>query len=327
MKKILFCLFSLFVYFPLLADNVSIRISDGIDNENIKSKMELVMSRLFTEANTAHETNRNMNYSALGLAEDVQSSIAMLWENSPFVCLDNQVVEHCLTTGTGYQIRNIPLQLVNAEKDDMYHEAVINFDKRGNMVSFHLAISWNLYKNIISENHEVKDLRTKQLVLDWVEQFRTAYNQKNINFLDAVFSDDALIITGRVIERRSKEGIRLPDKIQYNKQSKKQYIQNLKKVFAANKHIRVTFDEIEVENHPTLDDVYGVTLHQGYSSDRYHDDGYLFLLWDFRKGDKPTIHVRTWQPDKFNDGNKVVKISEQQKIGIGDFEDLELIDE
>ena len=108
MKKILFCLFSLFVYFPLLADNVSIRISDGIDNENIKSKMEQVMSRLFTEANTAHETNRNMNYSALGLAEDVQSSIAMLWENSPFVCLDNQVVEHCLTTGTGYQIRNIP---------------------------------------------------------------------------------------------------------------------------------------------------------------------------------------------------------------------------
>lgn len=328
MKKILSFLVVLFVSFPLWAsDNVSILISDGIDNETIKNKMEQTMSRLFTEANVAHETNRNLNYTGLGLSDEVKTSIGMLWENSPFVCLDNKVVEHCLTTGTGYQIRNIPLELVNADEDDKYHEAVIGFDKRGNMTSFHLAISWNLYKDVISANLEVTDLRRKQLVVDWVEQFRTAYNEKNIRFLDAVFSEDALIITGTVIPQRSKEGIRLPDKIKYNKQTKTQYLTNLRKVFARNKHIRVTFDEIEVEQHPTVDGVYGVTLHQGYSSDSYHDDGYLFLLWDFRKEDKPTIHVRTWQPDKYNDGKKVVKISEDDKIGMGDFGDLELIDE
>jgi hypothetical protein len=42
--------------------------------------------------------------------------------------------------------------------------------------------------------------------------------------------------------------------------------------------------------------IYGVTLRQQYKSDRYYDDGYLFLLWDFRNKSMPLIHVRTWQP-------------------------------
>ena len=50
--------------------------------------------------------------------------------------------------------------------------------------------------------------------------------------------------------------------------------------------------------HPVKPDFYGVTLKQGWTSGRYHDDGYLFLLWDFRDDKAPEIHVRTWQPDK-----------------------------
>ena len=41
------------------------------------------------------------------------------------------------------------------------------------------------------------------MILDFTERFRTAYNEHNINFLDAIFSDDALIITGKVIERKT----------------------------------------------------------------------------------------------------------------------------
>ena len=64
------------------------------------------------------------------------------------------------------------------------------------------------------------------------------------------------------------------------------------------------FDEIRVVMHPTKSEWYGVTLHQGWTSDRYHDDGWLFLLWDFSNEDHPTIHVRTWQPDKI-EGKKL----------------------
>lgn len=307
------------------AEVVSVHISDGIDNPGIKAKMERSMSSILTEANAAYEGKRQMNYSALGIPASVQGSIAALWDNSPFVCIDSEIVERCLTTGTGYQIRNIPLLLKpinpsDIEDDEDYQEAVVSFDRQGNLVSFYLSISMNLYMNVVRDKKEITDLRHRQLILDYVEQFRTSYNQKDLAFLTQVFSDDALIITGKVI-KLSKDGIRLPDKIQYKKQSKQEYLANLKRVFDSNKSIRVTFDEIEVMRHPTNKDFYGVTLHQGYSSDRYHDDGYVFLLWDFRNEDAPQIHVRTWQPDAYNsDGKGAQRIPKDEIFSLSDFD-------
>lgn len=307
------------------ADNVTVRVSDGIENESIKSKIERTVSAILTEANAAHEGNREMNYSALGIPANVQGALASLWDNSPFICIDSEIVEHCLTTGTGYQVRNIPLLLKpikpsDIEADEEYQEAVASFDKQGNLVSFYLSISMNLYMNVIKDNKEITDLRRRQLILDYVEQFRTAYNQKDIGFLQQVFSDDALIITGKVI-KQTKDGIRLPDKISYTKQTKAQYITNLKGAFSRNKSIHVTFDEIEVMRHPANKDFYGVTLHQGWTSDRYHDDGYIFLLWDFRNESQPQIHVRTWQPDAYNsDGKGTKRIPKDEIFSLSDFD-------
>lgn len=284
------------------ADNVTFTVSDGIDNASIKSKIESGVSRMLTEINAAQEAGRSLNFSAMGnIGTRVQQSMAMLWENSPFVCTDEEIIEHCLTTGTGYQVRNIPLMMKPTGErefgEDEYQEAVISFDKQGNVESFYLSISMNLYMNVIKSNLELTDLRRRQLILDYVEQFRTAYNQKDINFLNQVFSDDALIITGKVITTKHAESF-TSQKIQYNKQSKEQYIKNLKGVFARNSYIKVTFDEIQVMRHPVNPNFYGVTLLQGWTSGKYHDDGYLFLLWDFTNESAPQIHVRTWQPDK-----------------------------
>ena len=301
MRKLLIVMVALFAI-QSQADNVKFTVSDGIDNAGIKSKIESGVSRMLTEINAAQEAGRSLNFSAMGnIGTRVQQSMAMLWENCPFECTDEEIIEHCITTGTGYQVRNIPLMMKPTGErefgEDEYQEAVISFDKQGNVESFYLSISMNLYMNVIKSNLELTDLRRRQLILDYVEQFRTAYNQKDINFLNQVFSDDALIITGKVITTKHAEGF-TSQKIQYNKQSKEQYIKNLSGVFKRNSYIKVTFDEIEVMRHPVNPNFYGVTLLQGWTSGRYHDDGYLFLLWDFTNEDAPQIHVRTWQPDK-----------------------------
>lgn len=323
MKKILMLI--VLAGFALVAnagDVVTVTISDGVENPSLKAKMERLMSTLFTEANAAREAQRAMNYASLGVSDDVQTSLSMLWDNSPFVCLDTEIVEHCISTSSGYQVRNLPLQLVEAEEGDDYQEAVVNFDKQGNMISFRLAISTNLYMNVIKSNLELVDLRRRQLILDYVEQFRTAYNQKDLNFLEAIFSEDALIITGQVIERKAGDGMKLPDQIKYTKHTKRQYLDKLKVIFGKNKQIRVAFDEIEVMRHPADVDVYGVTLHQGYSSDTYHDDGYLFLLWDFQDETHPQIHVRTWQPDAYDKNGTGVKerIPKSEIFSLADFD-------
>lgn len=302
MKKILFIVMVALFAIQGRADNISFTVSDGIDNATIKSKIESEVSRMLTEINAAQEAGRSLNFSAMGnIATRVQQSMAMLWENCPFECTDEEIIEHCITTGTGYQVRNIPLMMKPTGErefgEDEYQEAVISFDKQGNVESFYLSISMNLYMNVIKSNLELTDLRRRQLILDYVEQFRTAYNQKDIKFLNQVFSDDALIITGKVITTKHAEGF-TSQKIQYNKQSKEQYIKNLSGVFKRNSYIKVTFDEIQVMRHPINPNFYGVTLLQGWTSGKYHDDGYLFLLWDFTNEDAPQIHVRTWQPDK-----------------------------
>lgn len=305
--------------FCIKANAVSVVISDGIENQAVKIRMENAIERILNEVNAAERNHRALNFYAMGVNQQVQQSMAMLWENSPFICTDEKIVEHCITTGTGYQIRNIPLLMKPTGErkfnEEEYQEAVISFDKHGNVESFYLSISMNLYMNVVKSDLQLTDLRRRQMILDYVEQFRTAYNQKDLNFLKMVFSEDALIITGRVITQKQPEGF-VKQMIRYNKQSKQQYLNNLNRVFKATKYIRVSFDEIEVMRHPTNPDFYGVTLHQGWTSNTYHDEGYIFLLWDFRNEYAPEIHVRTWQPDRI--GGK--SLDRDEVFSLSDFD-------
>ncbi len=307
---------------------VEVIITDGLKNEQLKKKMELSLSMLLTEVNAAHEQGRNINFASLRLPSNVETTLSLLWENSPFLCIDDLVSQKCLTKQNGeYQLRNIPLLLKSQSQEEEYQEAVVTFDNNGNINSFHLAIAMNLYMNVLRKGRDVTDHRYRELILDFTERFRTAYNEHNINFLDAVFSDDALIITGKVIERKTPDGIRLPDEVIYKKQTKNQYLTNLKRIFNNDKKnlIRVDFDEIKVARHPSDDPeyarFYGVTLHQSYKSGTYSDEGYLFLLWDFTDENKPKIHVRTWQPDAYSkDGKTKERIAEDEIFSIADFE-------
>ena len=303
--------------------SVNVVISDGIANEAVKSKMERTMSALLTESNEAQAAKRSLNFSSMGIPVNVQESVSMLWENCPFQCADEEIVEKCIETGLGYQVRNIPLMMRpndSSFNEDEYQEAVFSFDRNGNLESFYLTLDMNLYMNVIKSNKSVSDLHRRQLILDYVEHFRTSYNQKDIKFLTQVFSDDALIITGRVI-KQSKDGMPLPDKIMYKKQGEPAYLNKLRHVFAANKYIKVSFDDIEVMRHPVNPGFYGVTLHQGYAADRYHGDGYVFLRWDFTNEAAPQIHVRTWQPDAYNaDGKGTKRIPKEEIFSLSDFD-------
>ena len=142
------------------------------------------------------------------------------------------------------------------------------------------------------------DAKRRHQILNYCEHFRTAYTTKDIDFLRQVFSDKALIIVGNVVKTAASD-----DKCQAGNStvtfaihSKRDYINRLSRVFAANKKIDIKFSGFRIMRHPTMDGIYGVTLRQQYKSDRYSDDGYLFLLWDFRSPSMPLIHVRTWQP-------------------------------
>ena len=314
-------LFILFVFLTICSyAGIQVKISSGIDNTALQTKMENSMSQLLSEVNEAQLANRALKLGQLGIPQNVQVSMSMLWENTHFICTESSLSLKCITTNNGYQFRAIPLQMkpsayTKLDGDD-YQEAVISYDQSGTILSFYLSLSSNQYSQVIRASKELTDLRRRQVILDYTERFRTAYNQKDIHFMEQIFSEDALIITGHVIKQKPVDGIALPDKILYKKYTKEEYLKNLRRTFANNSYIKVTFDEIKVLRHPTDPTIYGVTLHQGYSSSNYHDDGYLFILWDFSDESQPQILVRTWQPDSFNGG----KLPEDQVFSLDDFD-------
>lgn len=156
---------------------------------------------------------------------------------------------------------------------------------------------------ILSGKLPEKDADNRRVILNYVEHLRTSYTTKDIDFLTQLFSEEALIIVGKVIRNAPKmDGEYLSkDQVEYNIKSKRAYLERLKVLFKQNKEIKLKFSDFKIMRHPTQQGLYGVTLRQKYSSDLYSDDGYLFLLWDFRDETTPLIHVRTWQPSMLDD--------------------------
>ena len=160
------------------------------------------------------------------------------------------------------------------------------------------------------------DAANRHVILNYCEHLRTAYATKDLDFIRQVFSEKALIVVGHVVkERASANGVRMDqpqDRVQFFVRSKQQYLQHLEQAFRVNSRISVSFSDFHIYRHPTMSGIYGVTLRQAYTSDRYSDDGRLFLLWDFRNPSMPLIHVRVWQPSVAVHGADDI-------IGLGDF--------
>jgi hypothetical protein len=199
-----------------------------------------------------------------------------------------------------------------------YQEAVISFSKEGKITGFNLTLSMNMYSKVMQNTMEITDVRRRMEILDYVEYFRTSYNRKDLSFLRQVFSEDALIITGKVIKVRPSEVFPSGTKITYRKQNKKQYLTNLAAAFKRNRYIHVNFDDIKIVAHPTKSNVYGVTVHQSWNASNYSDEGYVFMIWDFTNEYEPKIHVRTWQPD-YLDKAKGVRMNPNDVFTLGDF--------
>lgn len=171
---------------------------------------------------------------------------------------------------------------------------------------------------VLSGKLEEKDAAQRRVILNYCEHFRTAYTTKDIDFLNQIFSDKALIIVGNIVKSKAGSDAAVngaDERVTYSLRTKKEYLQRLNSAFAANKKIDVAFSNFKITRHPTQNGLYGVTLRQKFKTDQYADDGYIFLLWDFRNPSMPLIHVRTWQPTAGVNGADDI-------IGIQDF-DLE----
>ncbi|HPC36713.1 MAG TPA: hypothetical protein P5268_09875 [Candidatus Marinimicrobia bacterium] len=207
-----------------------------------------------------------------------------------------------------FEVRNIRVNVdVGETEANPTQYLVFSFNEKPLICGLRYSIPSHNYDEILSDGTSVSDSLCRQQVIEFLEVYATAYHRKDADFLEKIFSDDALIISGSVAYRKpefndlTSVASQPPEKVVYYRQfSKVEYINRLREyIFPSNKYINLKFEDIEVMHHRTQDKVYGVKLKQHWKAEKYEDVGYLFLTVYFLKPTEPLILVRVWQDIDF----------------------------
>lgn len=267
----------------VFANNLLILFSI-LDNEYLDDES------IFTDSKIIHRVEQIINYNHTK------------FHNSPQKIQINK-------TEFGWEARQFAVSVSCSGYPKRDETVVIDFDDSGKIYNFSYTINPTLHKLFETESTAIGDWDYRQIAIKFLENYKTSYNIKNIEDIEALYSDDAIIITGKVITR-TKNNDRIYSnfsnkEIIYFKRTKKEHIEAQKKLFKQNEFIWLQFDTFNINVAP-IKRVYGISMKQNYYSSSYSDEGYLFLLIDFR-GEKPLIHVRNWQPGEWD-------LSKQMKL-------------
>ena len=205
-------------------------------------------------------------------------------------------------TDFGWEVRQFGVSVSCEGFPTRNETVVVDFDENGKIYNFCYTINPALHELFKTEGTAAGDWDYRQIAIKFLENYKTSYTTKNIEDIETLYSEDAIIIIGKVITRtKLNRDIRSDfseKEIIYFKRTKKEHIQKQKEVFARNKFVWLQFDTFNINCAP-IEKIYGVSMKQNYFSSTYKDEGYLFLLTDFR-GEKPLIHVRNWQPGEWD---------------------------
>ena len=319
MKKVILTFLLMGCLIPMYAnDEVNFEVAAGITGA-MKSKMEQQLSKFLTAINKAESAgSKEINFSGVQFenSETANQTVLALWNTVHFRTQDDDFYENCLCHKRagriiGYQFRNIYMDMTPVDdsyQEDRSQEFVVEFDAQGRISDVNIAMNKLQYRELMQAGEELNDLDRREQVIFFCEQFANAYRKYDIQYMKDIFSDDALIITGRVRQKEKSSvvmnnpEVNLPNQagVEYTVQTKEEYIKNLNNCFNKQKgmqggFINVKFDEYRVVRHPAKPNYYGVTLKQSWSSKGYHDEGIVFLIWNFTDEEHPKIEVRTWQ--------------------------------
>ncbi|MDD3049618.1 MAG: hypothetical protein PHR06_00565 [Candidatus Cloacimonetes bacterium] len=204
----------------------------------------------------------------------------------------------------------------DTNKEEFTEKVVFTFrDKKVESLSF--ALSDAAVNDIMNRPEQYASLAEKLQIIQFMETYKSAYCLKRLDFIQSIFSDDALIIIGQIMEKDPEvdvEGLisRISaDNVRYFRKTKTEYVEHLSKVFQSQEVINIRFEDNILQSVQQGGRIFGIQIAQYYYSTNYADKGYLFLMFDLTDSQKPRILVRSWQPEKNADGSI---------IGLTDFE-------
>lgn len=208
-------------------------------------------------------------------------------------------------------VRSVPMLFAyNTSRETFVENVVFTFNSEGLINSMAYALSDIAINDILGKPENFGTDEEKYFLIKFMEDFKTAYALKRLDYLNAIFDENALIIVGNIVERMDEpiekvQGMyaSLPrEEVEFIRMTKSEYMNRLNRVFRRNEFINIRFENNEVRKTQKDDKIYGIQIAQHYYSSTYADKGYLFLMIDLNDSLNPRIYVRTWQPRKNEDG-------------------------
>ena len=185
-----------------------------------------------------------------------------------------------------------------SKKRNFMENVVFEFDEHGKIDNIAFGLSKVAQDDIFDNDKTNWNQDAKQIVISFLENYKTAYALGRIDYLESIFADDALIISGKVLQKYtgSKEfGYNQNRYVQLTKHTKSEYIKRLRTLIDKKEYINIKFANNEIVKTGKSNDIYAIQIKQDYFSDNYGDSGYLFLMVDVSEPKEPVIHVRVWQ--------------------------------
>lgn len=196
--------------------------------------------------------------------------------------------------------KSLPVTVTYQGGHKVSEEIVCRFNSDDKIESVAYALSRRAEDDIFRQNEW--DLSARYAILHFMEDYQTAYALKRLDYIKSIYSDDAVIIRGELKNKGGRAtdsgNFFMTDEFTYTKETKDEFIETLRKQFAAKRYIKLTFEDNEIrEQSGVYQNIFWIEIKQFYSSSNYNDDGYLTLMIDMREAD-PMIKVRTWAPGK-----------------------------
>ncbi len=192
----------------------------------------------------------------------------------------------------------------NGLRKSFVEDVVFTFNKEHRISNISFGLGQDATKDILHKGSWNEKARIA--MMEFLENYKTAYALKRLDYIETIFDDDAVIITGKRVYIAPKSSpnqeVTLTTKgvetIKYNRMTKDQFLRHLKMCFDGKEFINIRFAENRVRKMATGGELYAIEIEQDYYSSNYGDKGYLFLMVDINNPKQPIIKVRTWQPEK-----------------------------
>ena len=310
---------NIFDGFPLPQANSNVKVGSKGEMKSTNKQLSAAIQEEATVCNSAKVENHSSQLAVIekviaAIKQKNYSSVRELFTPEGYQMFD-KLVHYGNATLIGnptlsfYTVfdkvvcRSIPMKFTFKNNNRTFVEDLtLTFDSDNLIESLAFGLDQAAKNDIFNKAVGKWNDDVRMIIATFLENYKTAFALKRLDYIESIFDDHAVIITGSYVKtaQKTSDGNKyLNNKnVKYNKQDKTSYLKNLESCFRSNQFINVRFADNEVSKMGAGGELFGIQIHQDYYSSSYSDTGYLFLMVDMNNPKTPIIKVRTWQPER-----------------------------